>query len=219
MQLNDKCFHSIHSYVTTSDRQVMLQDIIDKMEKIFSCGFILPYKDIEEKYGNIISRNNSLTLNGRDYISISLHESNPQKIDTEYEESISDYENAFQSFIIQEPSIVLNSSLLKDLKVLKCSGIYLERFVAEPIPLDYMTAISVFASRMLKPFFGNVAENEYDNCLNDSSFRKITIEYLDQIRGLIKKYGYNIPVVDICTGNPYKENQTYRKYVKTLKKI
>lgn len=218
MQLNDKCFHSIHSYINTSNRQVMLQDIIDKMEKIFSCGFILPYKDIEEKYGNIISRNNSLTLNGRDYVSISLHESNPQKIDIEYKETINDFENAFQSFIIQEPSIVLKPSVLEDLTVLKCSGIYLERFVAEPIPLEYMTAISVFASGKIKPFFGNIKENEYDNCSKDSSFRKITIEYLDQIRELIKKYGYNIPVVDICTGNPYKENEKYRKYVKTSKK-
>ena len=218
MQLNDKCFHSIHSYIKTSDRQVMLDDIIDKMEKIFSYGFILPYKDIEEKYGNIISRNNSLTLNGRDYISISLHESNPQNIDIEYKESIIDHENAFQSFIIQEPSIVLKSSVLKDLKVLKCSGIYLERFVAEPIPLEYMTAISVFGLGILKPFFGNVPKNEYGNCFNDLSFRKITIECLDQIRELIKKYGYDVPVVDICTGNSYKENETYRKYVKTLKK-
>ena len=218
MQLNDKCFHSIHSYITTSDRQVMLEDIIDKMEKIFSCGFILPYKDIEIMYGNTISRNNNLTLNGRDYISISLHESNPQKIDIEYKESIIDYENAFQSFIIQEPSIVLKPSVLKDLTVLKCCGIYLERFVAEPIPLDYMTAISVFGLGILKPFFGNVTKNEYYNCFIDSSYRKITIEYLDRIRELLKKYGYDVPVIDICTGKPYKENVTYREYVKTLKK-
>ena len=55
--------------------------------------------------------------------------------------------------------------------------------------------------------------------ITDSSFRKITIEYLDRIRELIKKYGYDVPVIDICTGKPYKENVTYREYVKTLKKI
>ena len=197
----------------------MLDDIIDKIEKILKCGFILPYKDIEEIYGNIISRNNYVTLNGKDYVSISLHESNPQKIDIEYKEETIDFENAFQSFIIQEPSIVLTRSIAKDLKILNYNGIYLERFVTEPIPLEYMCAISVFASGILEPFFKNIPKTEYYNCVNTSSFRIITIEYLDKIRELIKKYNYDIPVIDICTGNEYKENTSYRKYVKILKNI
>ncbi len=218
MLLKDKYFHSIHSYIDTSYRHIMLDDIIDKMEKIFRCGFILPYKDIVRIYGNVISRNNYVTLNGSDYISISLHESNPQKIDIEYKEKISNCENAFQSFIIQEPSIVLEPNIAKDLKFLNYNGIYLERLVAEPVSLEYMSAISIFAPGMLEPFFNNIPETQYYNCFNDSSFRIITIEYLDKIIELIKKYGYDIPVVDICTGNSYKENEKYREYVKTLKR-
>jgi len=218
MELKDKFFHSVHSYINTSDRKVMLEDIVDKLDKMLCCGYILPYREILKKHGNTISRNNYLTLNGLDYVSISLHESNPQKIDIEYKEEISEPESAFQDFILQEPSIVLDSSILKELKILKHSGIYLERLVAEPIPLTYMRAISVFAPGMLEPFFKNISEHEYHRCFDDSSFRVITIEYLDRIRELIKKYSYDIPVVDICTGNLYKENETYRKYVKTLKK-
>ena len=81
-----------------------------------------------------------------------------------------------------------------------------------------MSAISIFASEMLSPFFNNVPKTKYYDCFNDSSFRIITIEYLDKIRALIKEYGYDVPVIDICTGNSYKENEEYRKYVKTLKK-
>lgn len=218
MIIKDKYFHSIHSYIDTSNRYTMLDDIIDKMEKIFHCGYILPYKDISKIYGSVISRNNYLSLNGMDYISISLHESNPQKIDIEYKEKNPNYENAFQSFIIQEPSIVLEPSIANDLNFLNCNGIYLERLVAEPISLEYMSAISIFASEMLSPFFNNVPKTKYYDCFNDSSFRIITIEYLDKIRALIKEYGYDVPVIDICTGNSYKENEEYRKYVKTLKK-
>lgn len=214
MELKDKYFHSIHSYIETQDRNIMLEDILDKIEKIFRCGFILPSKDIVKLYGNTISRNKYTNLNGEDLISISLHNSNPQKLDENYKKQISDYEDAFQNFILQEPSIVLNSSIANDLKILKCGGIYLERLVAEPISLKYMDAISIFAPGMLKPFFKELPYTEYYNCLNDSSFRRITIEYLDRIRELLKIYNYDVPIIDICSGTPYKENESYRKYVK-----
>ena len=100
MILKDKYFHSIHSYIKTLDRNTMLEDIIDKIEKIFRCGFILSYKDIEKLYGNTISRNNYVTLNRTEYISVSLHESNAQKIDIEYKEEQIDFENAFQNLIL-----------------------------------------------------------------------------------------------------------------------
>lgn len=218
MLLKDKYFHSVHSYIETQNRKVMLDDIIDKMEKIFSCGFILPYKDIERLYGNTISKNKTTNLNGQDFVSVSLHECSPQKMDDDYKKEIIDYEDAFQSFILQEPSIVLESRITNELKFLKYPGIYLERFIAEPIPLEYMCAISVFAPGMLEPFFKSVSETEYYNCLNDSSFRRIPIEYLDKIMDLLRKYHYDVPVIDICSGNPYMENESYRRYVKTLKK-
>lgn len=218
MKLRDKYFHSVHSYIETQDRNIMLEDIINKIEKIFICGYILPYKDIKKIYGNTISKNNYFNLNGNDFVSISLHEANPQKLDQDYIKDIPDCENAFQSFILQEPSIVLKPKITKDLKILKQCGIYLERFVAEPISLEYMCAISVFGLGILEPFFKNLPESEYCKCLNDNSFRKIEIEYLDRIKELLKKYNYDVPIIDICTGNQYKENKVYRQYVKTLRK-
>lgn len=218
MKLKDKYFHSIHSYIETEDRSVMFDDILDKMEKIFRCGFILPYKDILELYGNTISKNKFINLNGVDFVSISLHDSNPQKRDVDFKKEMSNYENAFQSFILQEPSIVLNSNIENNLKFLKCGGIYLERLVEEPISLEYMDAISVFASGMIEPFFKEISDTEYYNCLFDSSPRIITIEYLDKIRALLRKYNYDVPIIDICSGNLYKENKSYRKYVKNFRK-
>ena len=218
MDLKDKYFHSIHSYLETEDRNLMLEDILDKMEKIFKCGFILPRKEITKLYGNTISKNIYSNLNGNDFISVSLHSSNPQILDEEYKNTIPDYEDAFQSFILQEPSIVLNGAIQKELKFLKCNGIYLERFVAEPIPLKYMDAISVFSIGMIEPFFRDFSSEEYHKCIIDSSYRKITIEFLDKIKELLKMYNYNVPIIDICQGNEYKENNSYRKYIKTLNK-
>lgn len=218
MDLKDKYFHSIHSYLETEDRNLMLEDILDKMEKIFKCGFILPRKEITKLYGNTTTKNKYINLNGDDFISVSLHSSNPQKLDEEYKKTIPDYEDAFQSFILQEPSIVLKGTIQKELKFLKCNGIYLERFVAEPIPLKYMDAISVFSIGMIAPFFKNLSSEEYHKCIIDLSYRKITIDFLDKIRELLKKYNYDVPVIDICQGNEYKENDTYRKYIKTLNK-
>lgn len=218
MQLRDKYFHSIHSYIETQDRDIMLEDIINKIEKILVCGYILPYKDIERIYGKTISKNKYANLNGNDFISISLHESNPQKIDEECIKDVSDYENAFQSFILQEPSIVLKPQIVEDLKIITHCGIYLERLVAEPISLEYMCAISVFGLGVLAPFFKKIPKSEYYRCTNDTSFRKIDIEYLDRIKDLLVKYNYNVPIIDITSGNPYKENEGYRQYIKSLKK-
>jgi len=101
---------------------------------------------------------------------------------------------------------------------LKCGGIYLERFVVEPISLEYMCAISVYAKGLLAPFFKNIPKSEYFRYINDTSFRIITIECLDKIRDLLRKYGYDVPIIDISSGNSYFENEMYRSYVRILKK-
>lgn len=196
----------------------MLEEILDKIEKILACGFILPYKDIERIYGNTVSKNGGFNLNGNDYISVSLHKSNPQKIDILLKDDIPDCEDAFQSFILQEPSIVLDSKVENELNFLKCGGIYLERFITEPISLKYMCAISLYTNGLLAPFFNDIPESEYYKYINDSSFRVIPIEFLDRIRNLLQKYGYSVPLVDVLSGNQYVENEVYRSYVRTLKK-
>lgn len=113
------------------------------MEKIFSCGYILPYKDIVRIYGNVISRKNCITLNGMDYILISLHESNPQKIDIEYEIKNAWLWKCFSKFYYTRPSIVLETSIANDLKFLNYNGIYLERLVVEPIWIWYFFVILI----------------------------------------------------------------------------
>ena len=49
-------------------------------------------------------------------ISISLHEANPDDMDLKYKEDREgDYEDAFQSFVFQEPSIVLSEDIKNEL--------------------------------------------------------------------------------------------------------
>lgn len=77
-----------------------------------------------------------------------------------------------------------------------------------------MQAISVFTSGMIAPFFQQLPDTKYEECLNKTYFRMIPIEHLDKIRALLRKYNYDVPIIDICSGIPYKENKKYRKYAK-----
>lgn len=215
MTLNKKLFHSIHSYIcqlseNDISRDEELEDILYKLECVLKTGYILPYNETLKLYGNTISRNCYLNFNSDHMISLSLHKDNAEQIDIDYKECFSgDVEDAFQEYIIQEPSIVLNESIRSDLKFAKYNGIYLERLCCEPISLKYMEAISVFGSGNLVPFFYKIKQEDYEKYSCLESPRNVKIEYLYRIKQLLEKYRYNIPIVDICSGKEFKDNSDY----------
>lgn len=227
MELKTKYFHSVHSYKYEYDengicydygddkvRQKQLQDILYKFDCILKSGYILPYKDIEKQYEGI-NRNMGARFNGKDMISISLHEDNPDDMDLKYKEDREgDYEDAFQSFVFQEPSIVLSEDI-KNLKHINYPMIYLERLFREPISLEYMDAISVTPGR-LWPFFESVPKIKYEKYATQRRFRYVDLEFLDNLRGLLDKYGYDVPFVNLSTGHEFHENEEYRKVLQKV---
>lgn len=221
MELRDKCFHSIHSYSFDSKleeriRLEELKNILMKMEMIFKSGFILPYSDIIKLYGEV-SRNRYARFNGNDMVSISLHKDNPEDVDLKYKEmSNGDYEDAYQSFIFQEPSIILNGKIMNELKHSKSPCIYLERLFFEPISLKYMEEISILPSS-LTPFFEPVPEKQYHYYSNIHSCRELNLEFLDNLKELMNKYKIDVPIVSITNGNEYQENIEYRKALSKTK--
>ena len=221
MELKTKYFHSVHSYKYFDEdygndevRQKQLQEILYKFDCILKSGYILPYKEIEKRYEDI-NRNMCARFNGKDMISISLHEDNPDDLDLKYKEDCEgNYEDAFQSFVFQEPSIVLSESIV-NLKHIDYPMIYLERLFKEPISLKYMEAISVRPDR-LWPFFENVPKIKYEEYATQRRFRYIDLEFLSNLRCLLDKYGYNIPFVNLLTGNEFHENEEYRKVLEKV---
>lgn len=214
MELRDKCFHSIHSYRYDSfEERIRLEevkDILMKMEMIFKSGYILPYREIVKLYGNV-SRNKSARFNGDDMISISLHKDSPEDVDLEYKEMFNhDYEDAYQSFVFQEPSIVLNNNIMSELKYCKYPCMYLERLFYEPISLKYMEGISIFPDS-LTPFFESVPKQQYDYYSNIHSCRELNLEFFDNLKELMNKYKIDVPIVSITNGNEYQDNIEYRK--------
>ena len=221
MELRDKCFHSIHSYRFDSEfeeriRLEELKDILIKMEMIFKSGYILPYCDIIKLYGEV-SRNRYARFNDNDMVSISLHKDSPEDVDLEYKEMCNEnYEDAFQSFVFQEPSIILNHEIMNELKHCKYPCIYLERLFYEPISLKYMEGISILPSS-LTPFFEHVPEKQYDYYSNIYSCRELNLEFLDNLKELMNKYKIDVPIVSITNGNEYQENIEYRKVLSKTK--
>jgi len=214
MEIKDKCFHSIHSYrydyFEERIRSEELKDILMKMEMIFKSGYILPYREIEKLYGEV-SRNRYVQFNKNDMVSISLHKDSPEKADLEYKKMCNgDYEDAYQSFVFQEPSIVLNVKIMSELKHNKYPSIYLERLFYEPISLKYMEGISILPSS-LTPFFESIPEKQYDYYSNIHSCRELNLEFLDNLKELMNKYKIDVPIVSITNGNEYQDNIEYRK--------
>ena len=214
MELRDKCFHSIHSYryddFEERTRSEELKDILMKMEMIFKSGYILPYIEIIKLYESV-SRNKYARFNGDDMVSISLHKDSPEDVDLEYKKMCNgDYEDAYQSFVFQEPSIILNGKIMDELKHSKYLCIYLERLFYEPISLKYMEGISILPSS-LTPFFEHVPEKQYDYYRNINSCRELNLEFLESLKELMNKYKIDVPIVSIINGNEYQENIEYRK--------
>lgn len=190
-----------------------------KIEKIFKSGYILPYREIVKLYGEV-NRNKYVRLNSDDMISISLHKDNPDDVDLKYKKMCNEnYEDAYQSFILQEPSIVLNNKIMSELKHSKYPSIYLERLFYEPISLKYIEAISILPSS-LTPFFESIPENQYDYYSNINSYRELNLEFLDNLKELMHEYKIDVLIVNIINGNEYHDNIEYRKVlINTKRKI
>lgn len=121
-----------------------------------------------------------------------------------------DYDDAYKSFVSQEPSIILNNKIMSELKYNKYPGIYLERFFYEPISLKYMEGISILPSSLM-PFFEPVPENQYNYFSSINSCRELNLEFLESLKELMNKYKIDVPIASIISGNEYQDNIEYRK--------
>ena len=210
MELENKYFHGVQShnyYGNLSERRAKtLADILHKYECIFKCGYILPYQNIKELYGDI-KRHPTAHCNGEDRVSISLHENAREPIDIEWLKKYHDpEENAFRLFISQDfynSAIVLNETL-KNHYVLVPKGMYLERQIAEPVSLEYMDAISIFPNSEIAHFFEKGEDLKKHGQYYQDDFN---VAFLKTMKELLSKYGYNVPIVSIVTGHEYTENK------------
>ena len=220
MDITKKFFHAIMPYKLGQGRKKQLEEELYKLECILKCGYILPYKEITKLYPNIL-RNRWAHNNGDDRVSICRHAwGHRDEEDEAYRRANRRklMENAFDEFAYQETAIVLNESIAEDFKLIT-EGMYLEKQVEDPIPLTYMDAISIRPTVELKPYFqsSEIAEpnvyREYPGYF--------TIDYLIKVKELLTKYGYDVPIVSIKTGNVFYnqfENEEDNKQESHFKK-
>ena len=208
MELNDKYFHSIHSYLESYG---LLDGKLLKLKRILESGSILSKEKILLKYGSG-DFHPIKSSNGNYCVSVSKYNKIVDEYDKKYKADVASeyFEDAFLEFVLQEPSIVLNSNIEKELKMYE-GDMYLERQILNEIPLKYMEAVSVFSGGELKPFFEEV-QVEYFDAVYESGY---IVKELDRIIDLLKEFGYDVPIVSICSGICYNDNIEYRKYLKT----
>ena len=210
MKLDDKYFHSIHSYgIPYDDILVNIDMRLEKLSRILESGAILCKEKIISRYGNGNFHSNT-SINGDLFVSISRYQNSGTDYDKRYKEECdsSYFEDAFQDFVLQQFSIVLDSSIENDLKLYE-GGIYLERQIPREIPLKYMVGISVFDGGELYPFFHPVEEEQFPLLYQNGS----SCYELSSIIDLLERYHYSVPVVSILDGNSYHDNIQYRKFI------
>ena len=198
MKLDDKYFHSIHSYdISYDDTLGNIEMRLEKLSRILESGAILCKEKIVSRYGSGNFHSN-VSINGDLFISISRYQNSGTDYDKRYKEECdpSYFEDAFLDFVLQQFSIVLDSSIEKDLKIYE-GGIYLERQVPREIPLKYMVGISVFDGGELYPFFHPVEEEKFPLFYQNGS----SCYELSSIIDLLEKHHYSVPVVSILDGN------------------
>ena len=205
MELKEKYFHTILPYQDTTN-YYKTEEVLYKLESIFSCGYILPYKDMLEMMIDV-SRHPYADLNDDERISISLNRANEEEYDRTYREENHwrKIENAYEMFALNGASIVLNEELKKRYFLSK-KGIYLERQVSEPISLDLMDAISIVPTRITAEYFD---PNDYDLRLRALGY--IDLRLIRGINTLKKDYGYDVPIVSVLTGTEFNARVRKRK--------
>lgn len=215
MDLKDKYFHSIHAYIEPFDNYDLALEVkLNKFKKILETGYIMCRDELSKRdIAETVHPNKN--INGKDCISVSRYKNSETDYDRWYKaEFAGNIESAFDTFPLQQFSIVLDSKIEEELKMFE-AGIYLERQIYRSIPLKYMVAISVFDYCELIPFFNEMSQDDFDRVFeyNYKYDRGYKIKELDEIRRLLKQYNYNVPIVSVNTGNAYHDNEDYREYI------
>lgn len=197
MELKGKYYHTIMPYQSDTSFKKQ-EEVLYKIECLFQCGYILPYKDINEIYPEI-SRHPWGSSNGDERVSIALSRVDQEPYDEQYLETNKwhNIENAYEMFVLNGASIVLNEEL-KRRYFLAQKGIYLERQVSEPISLDYMDAISIVPTSITADYFDH---HDYDGRLKSLNY--LNLRFIREINRLQKEYGYQVPIVSILTGTEF----------------
>ena len=210
MELTDKYFHSVHSYdIPYDDTLENIEMRLEKLSRILESGAILCKENIVSRYGSGNFHSNT-SINGELFVSISRYQDSGTAYDKQYKEECAPeyFEDAFLDFVLQQFSIILDSSIEKDLKLYE-GGIYLERQILREIPLKYMVGISVFDGGELYPFFHSVAEEKFPLFYQNG----FSCYELFSILDLLEQHHYSVPVVSILDGNSYQDNIQYKKFI------
>ena len=110
-------------------------------------------------------------------------------------------------------SLVFNKKLFEECILVKDGiRIPLEVQVKKSVSLKYLDALSIPVLPFLKPFFSDNYKIDFDT--NHGYLNNNYYILLEEIIKLMEKYNINVPIVDIITGNEYRENKDYKKIIK-----
>jgi len=210
MYLEDKLFHSIVSYDFDSGKITKMKTILLKLERIFSQGKILCREEIEKIYDdNLFCK---LNYNGQDCISLSKHST---QSDDKSKEINYLYENAFLYYTFNFVSLVLNTKLLEEYEMNEHgTRMHLEVQVKGNIDLKYLEAISFPVYKSIIPFFED--DCNLEDCFSSYADNQFFFLALQKLILLMGKYKIDVPIINIATGNEYRENEEYKKMIKSI---
>ena len=221
MEIYNKLFHGIN--IGNYKKYIGSLESMDILKQILESGYIYTRSELYEKRKDLYPLLNSFHDQKINEVCLALHPNN-----TSYTEKLlfeaSKYgkQSAFNGFVRKNISLILDEKLLNE-KFHNLSGMYGEIRVQNSISLDYLDAIGYYDKI---DYAINELKQILDNC-DKISYKKIQFkpgiceimyipninEYIHQekqkyfeIKNLLEKYKFLVPVVDSYSGQPIEEN-------------
>lgn len=214
MYLEDKYFHSVKSncFNTSGRNMIDLKIVLLKLERIFKERKVLCRSEINKIYPNN-HYYSYVNHNKDDLISLSKHIKKKNSDDEDERHVIMFDENAYEMYPFSNLSLVFNEKLFKECILIKDGiRIPMEVQVKGNVDLKYLDAISIPVLPSIEPFFSDSYDLEV--AIRQCNINPYYYTQLEQTIKLMEKYNIDVPIVDIITGNEYRENDNYKRLIK-----
>lgn len=183
---------------------IIIRDSSKMLKEVLDTGYILPRCDLKKFLPDndykTLKRNKSANWNGRNRVSICEHIGKTTNLyDRVYNESIHDIfmddEFAFNLYIVQYPSLILDSKLLNELKVcLNPERVMIgEIQIEEKIPIDYVVGVALPNVKLIKDLPDIIRTIVFSKKCTNINNRLMADDLINMNEeDFVKKYYYNV---------------------------
>lgn len=234
--VDDMCFHGV-TFTDWEYSNGMTE--LELLETVLNDGYILTRSSLEIKHPYMYRSLAYDNLNDNDRVSICCH--SVKEKDYTYDSLDGMYFNdsysAFEKFVNNAFSVILDRDVLEEYRHQR-SGMIGEYQVYGDVSLEYIKALGMpnYFERMCNRIQEILEEDDYLDYRYDLNVQRLklakdmirflTVGYngygyneYNQLKGLLNKYNYDVPIVDPVTGSEWLSKEEMGQKIDNLKEL